>query len=1392
METITGAIAPLTAMAGSLETTLLNEFLILGYDHAYGGAGSTGTTLVDAIGSDDMTLTSGAVIDSQIYKPADGFFSSAYDGVDDHGVANPTHTSDFAHTIVFTRKIADLDGWVSYSDIGTNDYAGIREHDSDDTKLLYAIYIDDVLEVSAVFDAPPLGVPMRLSASFARLSADRRLFVDGVDLTNTISGIADLGFTPAVTSFYVMAGAGAPAGEAVDGLMHVSALHASAMSLADMQQADRKLTWARTNQNLHMQAVMSVDQTTGINPGDPFRFNTADDGNLGFNAGTYRWEVKAYEYYLCRLSERADAAYIVTRVRNYTTSVNSSEYGVPREVSYSSLGASAEILHAPVIPSADAEIGFILDTRGGLTTINAGETRAMVRQAGTEETLTLSILVNQSTHPSGQSVPWEAFKGTHGVDIVPDNDRRRVLLKAGGAYIIEAQLGCTFTTTSSAARTQWGLYNHTASAYIGAEQNVRAVIANVTNRHSESAVSKIIQPTVDTHIGLRPSLNSSLSVYTTASFMTVRKLREAFAYQELTVAHVPVIGEAIKFPAGLGTIPYDPVTGQWSLTAGKTYRMRFEERGAYTTTGYTQTKLHDITADVNLMQTLNYTMNSSGEWNTHGIDHVFTPAVDTEIAFVPLANSNLSSYRIGTLATVEELTESFEEQVSGSISKNAVMGGEVGLGHYITGDVSEAEALAGGVAVNTDVAGEVTETEALAGAFDITSTIAGAVTEAESLAGAFDINTDIAGDVTETETLAGGVAVNTDIAGAVAETEALAGSLPVIYPIAGAVTETETLSGTFDVNADIVGGITETAVSGGEVESSIQMTGDITGTEALSGALTIASLLMGAVAETETLAGAFDINTDITGAVAETATLAGAFATASEITGDITEAEALTGALTLNTDITGAVTETEALSGTLPTTYPVEGAVTETEALAGAFDIASLLTGDTVETATLAGALELIDQIAGDVAETATVGGAFLVDEFVEGAITSTATLTVTWIVAVVTKTPDLTATSTLGGSLYVEPDRTSINALLTMGGQLQLSPLNDGSTENRYDTDGHRPLFPLLVRSVTARTYGEASVAVNYQAGEAVVIPADYIPTDGDGLKRYGARADMVGVMQASGAWVFRYPELSEVVWLIPITPAGVPSDGGLYRWKAPRWFPWVSAFERTIVDMRVFDALDRDGVYKYLARLLSAYTARTQHDNRAVLDVRGALSAPTAVLNRLAQTYNHVDVPDLRSGTALSQRAVQYRGLTDAVSSVASAMNIQAIVHPIYVPDSATEWDDYTSAPPADQALLDTLGATNTLPAGTKTLDWVVADTDPTNPPASARPMRQVHVDLRTARGQVFTTNSRTEIDRMSEELMRGVAHLFPVGTSVRSIESGVTVGDTGRDLLTQYLAR
>jgi hypothetical protein len=257
----------------------------------------------------------------------------------------------------------------------------------------------------------------------------------------------------------------------------------------------------------------------------------------------------------------------------------------------------------------------------------------------------------------------------------------QITLAAGRTYRLMAQVP-NYQTSAAETRTQFAWYNETTSAYIGSSSNAYTPSSGASYGATGGLSEAIITTTTSTVVSYRISqLSNTNQLGGNADFTSngaypwfeAQVISGNTAVNGQSVDYVNVVntntqtvvtGNNIKFNSIVaGNIPYDATTGNFSLTAGKTYRL-----SGYVSLDGTSTSASELSsvwrnaAGTNLGAAallFSATMNSTA--GGQGVaDVIYTPTTNTTVSlYVAWASAASVITRAGYVtATVEQIGSS--------------------------------------------------------------------------------------------------------------------------------------------------------------------------------------------------------------------------------------------------------------------------------------------------------------------------------------------------------------------------------------------------------------------------------------------------------------------------------------------------------------------------------------------------------------------------------------------------------------------------------------------------------------------------------------------------------------------------------------------------------------
>lgn len=303
-----------------------------------------------------------------------------------------------------------------------------------------------------------------------------------------------------------------------------------------------------------------------------------------------------------------------------------------------------------------------------------------------------TILFNQVDNVAGQEISLNTSTG-------------QITLAAGRTYRLMAQVP-NYQTSNGDTRLQLAWYNETTGAYIGSSASTYPPVSGASYGTTGGISEAVITTTTTTVISYRISqLSNTTQIGGSSDFPTAgsypwfeaQVISGNTAVNGQSVDYVNVmlttdqsnnaVGQNVKFQTiQSGNIPYDPTTGNFSLTAGKTYRLTALASLNGTSPAASALDIIWRTADGVNIGPLGSLISANNNINFSGqgvVDYIYTPTTNTTvslyISFVGNSTTVLRSYatnatitQIGSSAIVNPWT------LSGTNSYNTT--GNVGIG----------------------------------------------------------------------------------------------------------------------------------------------------------------------------------------------------------------------------------------------------------------------------------------------------------------------------------------------------------------------------------------------------------------------------------------------------------------------------------------------------------------------------------------------------------------------------------------------------------------------------------------------------------------------------------------------------------------------------------------
>ena len=283
---------------------------------------------------------------------------------------------------------------------------------------------------------------------------------------------------------------------------------------------------------------------------------------------------------------------------------------------------------------------------------------------------------------NGGNVIFTQVDNVAGQEMSLNTSTGQITLAAGRTYRLMAQVP-NYQTSAAETRTQFAWYNETAGAYIGSSSNAYTPSSGASYGATGGLSEAIITTTTPTVVSYRISqlsntnqLGGNADFTSTGAFpwFEAQVISGNTAVNGQSVDYVNVmlttdqsnnvVGQNVKFQTiQSGNIPYDPSTGNFSLTAGKTYRLSALASLNGTSPAASALDVIWRTADgVNIgplgsLISANTNISFSGQGV---VDYIYTPTTNTTvslyISFVGNSTTVLRSY--ATNATITQIGSS--------------------------------------------------------------------------------------------------------------------------------------------------------------------------------------------------------------------------------------------------------------------------------------------------------------------------------------------------------------------------------------------------------------------------------------------------------------------------------------------------------------------------------------------------------------------------------------------------------------------------------------------------------------------------------------------------------------------------------------------------------------
>ena len=305
---------------------------------------------------------------------------------------------------------------------------------------------------------------------------------------------------------------------------------------------------------------------------------------------------------------------------------------------------------------------------------------------------------------NGGTVLFNQVDNTAGQEISLNTSTGQITLAAGRTYRLLAQVP-NYQTSTGDTRLQLAWYNETAGAYIGSAASTYPPNSGASYGATGGLSEAVITTTTTTVISYRiaqlsgaTQLGASLDFPSAGSYpwFEAQVISGNTAVNGQSVDYVSVnrttsqtvnTGDNILFSTiNSGNIPYNSSNGNFTLTAGKTYRLTGSVSLDGSNAGSSEIDIAwknaagDVLGNRALILSTNFSSTAAGNGVT---DIIYTPTVNTTIALnVVYATANAKTVSNYTYATIQQIGSSAIVNpwtLSGTNTYNTT--GNVGIGN---------------------------------------------------------------------------------------------------------------------------------------------------------------------------------------------------------------------------------------------------------------------------------------------------------------------------------------------------------------------------------------------------------------------------------------------------------------------------------------------------------------------------------------------------------------------------------------------------------------------------------------------------------------------------------------------------------------------------------------
>lgn len=284
----------------------------------------------------------------------------------------------------------------------------------------------------------------------------------------------------------------------------------------------------------------------------------------------------------------------------------------------------------------------------------------------------------------------------------------------------------------------------------------------------------------------------------------------------------------------------------------------------------------------------------------------------------------------------------------------------------------------------------------------------------------------------------------------------------------------------------------------------------------------------------------------------------------------------------------------------------------------------------------------------------------------------------------------------------YVINDPTQVSIVTSVS--FVLNRAAGRSLEDRVAVLGYRPVTPVFVYAVDVQAESDVALLLHE---DSFLVSNVFVEDPTDLFFQAGARRAYVGTkvipQVGSPYFIFRAPELEEVVWHAHRTGSQVFVDGALianaedrklYRYYADTavWREYASQPERSVEGQYAASVLDPDRIIAYVGRILGATLGSGMYDVRKLYDAFDARRCPDVFIPYLGSQFGQpIDLSQpedtVREAIIAALPLCRLRGQEDSAYLALRGAGLRGYCRAVWVdprrPPANDTWTDPSAAP-------------------------------------------------------------------------------------------------------------